>query len=95
MSNRGGKRPGAGRPPMAVTEAKRSFYNSLLTTQEKSERWRTFLFSEDERVAMNALIYVTDREEGKPAQSLKHSGPEGDDPVRVILIGSKGDHAIQ
>jgi hypothetical protein len=44
---------------------------------------------------MNALIYVTDREEGKPAQSLKHSGPEGDDPVRVILIGSKGDHAIQ
>lgn len=78
---------------MAVTEAKRSFYSSLLTQEEKRERWRTYLFSDDQRVGMNALIYVTDREEGKPAQSLKHSGPAGDDPVKVILIGAKGDQA--
>jgi hypothetical protein len=91
----GGKRPGAGAKPRAVAEAKKDFYGSLLTPIERRELWRKYLFSEDNRTGLSALTYITDREEGKAAQSLKHSGPEGDDPVKVMLIGSKGEHAIQ
>lgn len=49
----------------------------------------------DYRVRIDALKYLTNRRDGMPAQALKHSGPEGDDPVKVLLIGSKGEHAIQ
>lgn len=91
----GGRRPGAGAKPRTVTREKIDFYHSLLTQTERYDLWRKHLFSDDPRVALNALVYVTDRELGKAAQSLKHSGPEGDDPVRVILIGKVNGHAIQ
>lgn len=91
----GGRRPGAGAKPLATREAKKNFFGSLLTDAERKELWRKYLFSIDHRIGLSALTYVTDQAEGKAAQALKHSGDEAADPIKVLLIGSKGEHAIQ
>ncbi len=86
---RGGKRPGAGRKSDAFNIAARGFYSSIITSEEKAALFRKFLKSKNLKIALAALTYIIDRDEGKPAQSLKHSGPEGDDPIKVILYGGK------
>lgn len=88
---------------------KRTTAEEILAEIDEKQAWMDLLNAEltipngkeapitvaDNRLRADVLKYLTNRRDGMPAQALKHSGPEGDDPVRVILIGSKDNHAIQ
>ena len=88
----------------------RTTADDVLTTIDEKQTWLDLLSATitipggketgpievpDNRLRADVMKYLTNRRDGMPAQAMKHSGPEGDDPIKVILIGSKGNHAIQ
>jgi hypothetical protein len=87
---KGGKRPGAGRKPKVVTDADRAFYGGILDKKREQEIWGKLLNSEDEAIVIKAIIYLTDKRDGKPAQAIEMTG-EGSSAVRIILHGGKSD----
>jgi hypothetical protein len=72
----GGKRLGAGRRPRDVDKWIRARGLSPATAAEILERaderrvWYRLLHSEDEAIALRALMYLTDRRDGRPAQQI-------------------------
>jgi hypothetical protein len=99
----GGKRPGAGRRPREVEKWIKARGLSPATAAELLERaderrvWYRLLHSEDEAIALRALIYLTDRRDGRPAQQINvtaatvHFTPEEIERARAIArqLGAK------
>jgi hypothetical protein len=79
---RGGKRPGAGRPP-----GKRSAHHQLATDQARTvlaevdtiALWKKFLHSPQVKVAADCLQYLYDRAYGRPAQLIQG----GTAPIKI------------
>lgn len=70
MSSRGGCRPGAGRrkkPPVLV---KKKTAESILSEVDEAALWHELLRSEDQRIVLASLKYLTDRRDGLPPQSI-------------------------
>src|ERR1035438_7310951 len=76
MAGRGGLRRGAGRKSNAAKLIEACFVASWFTAEFQKIKWQSFLESEDERIALDATKYLTDRLFGKAPQSvaLEHSG---------------------
>ena len=76
MAGTGGFRKGAGRKSNASKLMEAGFVASWFTAEFQEIKWKSFLESEDERIALDATKYLTDRLFGKAPQSvaLKHSG---------------------
>lgn len=76
--SRGGKRPGAGRKPSTLKGiAKRlpkETAEILLAEINASAKWRKLANSEDERIVLDTLKYLSDRAYGKAPQSLDVNG---------------------
>lgn len=84
VSRRGGKRPGAGRKPGAQGPSATKMYvrqlldrplpnvraHNVLDLVNEAQLWARLLGSDDERVVMNSLMYLTDRRDGKPTQNI-------------------------
>ena len=67
MAQRGGKRPGAGRKSNAQKAAERDALLARLGDgREQVERWFKLLATEDSRVLLSAMIYLTNRAYGRP-----------------------------
>src|SRR5690348_7197250 len=92
---KGGARPGAGRPPkrkipfapksQAVSVLNKlgsEFHDQKLPTED--ELWLSMLIAKDLRIRLDALKYLTDRRDGKPAQNVEVTGKEGG-PIPVVL----------
>ena len=76
MAGRGGFRKGAGRKSKASRLIEAGFVADWFTPAYQQIKWKSFLESQDERIALDATKYLTDRLFGKAPQSvdLNHSG---------------------
>jgi hypothetical protein len=76
MAGTGGFRRGAGRKSNASKLLEAGFVASWFTAEFQEIKWKSFIESEDERIALDAMKYLTDRLYGKAPHSvaLNHSG---------------------
>jgi len=92
MAGRGGIRKGAGRKSKASRLMEAGFVVSWFTPEFQEIKWKSFIESNDPRIALDALKYLTDRLYGKAPQSLalKHAGDQ-EAPLEVIVrrVGAK------
>ncbi len=88
MAGRGGFRTGAGRKSKASKFLEAGFVADWFTPDYQRIKWKSFLESEDERIALDATKYLTDRLFGKASQTTVLSG-EVDQPLVVHHIGGK------
>jgi hypothetical protein len=51
---------------------------------DQQRMWTKFLYSEDERVSLDAWKYLNDRVHGKPKQAVENTGPNGG-PLELAL----------
>jgi hypothetical protein len=70
MGQNGGRRPGAGRKSKATKLLEAGFAAPFFDEKEQQRHWKSLLASEDEKVRMDAVKYLTDRLYGKAPQSL-------------------------
>jgi len=70
----GGKRAGAGRKPAQPGETPRRYTaEDILGAINEIEEWKPLLQSENEKIKLTALIYLTDRRDGKARQPISAS----------------------
>jgi hypothetical protein len=70
MAGRGGFRRGAGRKSKASKLIQAGFVASWFTAEFQEIKWKSFLESEDQRIAFDACKYLTDRLFGKAPQAV-------------------------
>jgi hypothetical protein len=73
MTN-GGKRQGAGRKPGAAQLIRKATAEAILRKHDQHKAWARFLNSKDEKIALDAWKYMTDRRDGKAVQAIEHMG---------------------
>jgi hypothetical protein len=73
-SKRGGVRPGSGRKSNASKLLNAGFAAPWFTTEFQRTKWLSFLGSDDEKIALDAFKYVTDRLYGKAHQAIDFRG---------------------
>jgi hypothetical protein len=83
MAGTGGKRPGAGRKVGSVISLKKRTAAEILAGVNEQAVWLAFVESDDQNIALKAMIYLTDRRDGKPMQPSEHTGAEGG-PIQII-----------
>src|SRR5713226_5559061 len=70
----GGKRTGAGRKPGKVQKVVRRYTaEDILDAIDEIVEWKPLLQSENEKIKLTALIYLTDRRDGKARQPITGS----------------------
>ena len=86
MAGRGGVRKGAGRKSNASKLLEAGFVADWFTPEFQEIKWKSFVESDDERIALDATKYLTDRLYGKAAHSLdlNHSGKDGG-PLEMVV----------
>jgi hypothetical protein len=70
----GGRRVGAGRPIGAIAKVKKTIATKVLKKAEEQKIWAELLASDDHRIVLDAMKYLTDRRDGKASQPIEHSG---------------------
>ncbi len=72
MASKGGKRPGAGRKPSTLKgiakRLPRETAELLLAEINANAKWAALANSDDERIVLETLKYLSDRAYGKPRQ---------------------------
>jgi hypothetical protein len=84
--SRGGKREGAGRRPGARTEAQQAAIDvakQVLDELDQVAVWKKLCQSKNEKIALGALQYLTDRAHGKARQVI---AGDSEAPVTANLI---------
>jgi hypothetical protein len=76
MAGRGGFRKGAGRKSNAFKLIEAGFVAPWFTADFQGIKWNSLVNSKDEKIALDALKYLTDRLYGKASQALAISGPD-------------------
>lgn len=100
MVQRGGKRPGAGRPKGSSQRATGEQYAQLsaLARGHTKAALRSLVLvatkGESEAARVTAANAILDRGYGKAPQSIEHAGPNGG-PIPVNLIGQLSDEDIE
>jgi hypothetical protein len=88
MAGRGGFRNGAGRKSKASKLIEAGFVADWFTADYQQIKWKSFLESKDERIALDATKYLSDRLYGKASQAMTLSG-DAVEPLIVRHIGAK------
>ena len=91
MAGTGGKRPGAGRKPSTIKGITRKLPKDtaalILAEINANRKWVELAKSEDERISLDTLKYLTDRAFGKAAQSMNIAGELGvETTVRQVVM---------
>jgi len=96
MGQVGGKRPGAGRKPGAVSKAKRELAEMAKEHAEQALAVLAEIMAKGESDAarVSAANSILDRGFGRPFQSLHHSGPAGG-PIATIDAGRISTEALR
>lgn len=79
----GGKRPGAGRKSNASKLLQAGFVATWFTAEFQEIKWKSLVESDDERISLEAIKYLTDRLYGKAAQAINLEQPDG--PLEVVV----------
>ena len=96
-SNRGGTREGAGRKSNAEKLLRAGFVANWFTSEFQQIKWKSLVESDDERISLEAMKYLSDRLFGKPRQELQHTGPQGGPiqaSISVVLVRPNGSDPI-
>ena len=64
----GGARPGAGRKSKPMITIRKVMAEEILSAVDEVELWRQLVASEDLRIRLDSLKYLTDRRGGKASQ---------------------------
>jgi hypothetical protein len=83
MAGTGGFRRGAGRKSKASKLIEAGFVADWFTADHQKIKWKSFLDSKDERIALDAIKYLTDRVYGKASQAVAISDPDGG-PIQFV-----------
>jgi hypothetical protein len=83
MAGKGGAMPGAGRKSNASKLLAAGFIAPYFGAIEQERHWKSLLASDDEKIRMDAVKYLTDRLYGKAPQSMELKG-EMDVVTRVV-----------
>jgi len=88
---KGGRRPGAGRPKGSLCKKKLASVDiatKILVAIDQKKAWMDLMSSNDERIRLEALKYLSDRAYGRPAQSVQLQGDAESFKVVVEHIGA-------
>lgn len=83
-SNSGGPRKNAGRKSKAELLLTAGFAAPWFTAEFQKSKWEQLVASDDERIAIDAMKYLTDRIHGKAKQQMEVTGSEGG-PIRSTV----------
>jgi hypothetical protein len=87
---KGGKRAGAGRKPSTLKGIARKLPKEtaeLLLAEIKAEsKWKKLASSDDERIVLDTLKYLTDRAHGKATQAMEVTGKDGEPIQSAITV---------
>jgi hypothetical protein len=85
---KGGKRAGAGRKPSTLKGIARKLPKEtaeILLAEIKAEsKWKKLAASDDERIVLDTLKYLTDRAHGKATQAMEVTGKDGE-PIQTAI----------
>ena len=84
----GGKRVGAGRPAKAVRIVRKIMSEEILASVDERALWGRLLSSEDDRIRLDTLKYLTDRRDGKAPQSVAVTGHQGSPLLPVAYVNA-------
>ena len=72
----GGARAGAGRKSKPLTAVRKVMAEEILGAVDEVELWKQLVASDDLRIRLDSLKYLTDRRDGKAPQAvdMNHSG---------------------
>lgn len=84
MAGKGGSRPGAGRKTNKVKALAAGFVADFFDLPAQAKLWKSMLASDDERIALEAGKYLTDRLYGKAPQSVDMTS-KGESIAQVIV----------
>ena len=73
-NQRGGARPGSGRKPKAQKLLEAGFVANWFSAEFQEIKWRKLVESEDEKIQLDAMKYLTDRLYGKATQPVDVNG---------------------
>lgn len=93
MTQRGGKRPGAGRKPGRVSAAKRNLSDMAKDYAKAALATLVDVHSDSKAphsARVSAATAILDRAYGKPSQSHEHSGPNGG-PIPTVDLTNVSD----
>lgn len=99
-SRRGGARPGAGRKPRKSAAARGiTPATAAEILERKGERsiWYRLLDSPDDSIVLRAMVYLTDRRDGRPAQQVNITSrtltltPSDLEKARAVVRELRGD----
>ena len=89
MAGKGGKTPGAGRKPSTIKgiakKLPRETAELLLAEINAHSKWVKLSTSDDERIVLETLKYLTDRAHGKATQAVEVAGPDSG-PIQTEMI---------
>jgi hypothetical protein len=95
-SGRGGKRAGAGRKPGKVQKVVRRYTaEDILGAINEIKEWKPLLQSENEKIKITALIYLTDRRDGKARQPVTGSDGGASQHERFDLSKLNGEQLTE
>lgn len=77
MAGTGGVRPGAGRKTNASKLIEAGFVANWFTADFQAIKWKSLAESDDERISIDAMKYLTDRLFGKAKQAVEITGEDG------------------
>lgn len=83
-SNSGGPRKGSGRKSNAEKLLLAGFSAPWFTPEMQKTKWSELINSDDEKIVLEVMKYVTDRLHGKAKQALEHSGKDGE-PIKASV----------
>ncbi|MHB2006840.1 MAG: hypothetical protein ACYCOX_02200 [Acidobacteriaceae bacterium] len=82
----GGARANAGRKPKPRVLIRKASAEAILSGVNETELWHGLLSSEDEKITLEALKYLTNRRDGLPAQSIFTKDVSEHKPLAVEYI---------
>jgi hypothetical protein len=89
MADKGGKRPGAGRKPSTIKGIAKKLPKAsaelLLAEINANSKWVTLANSDDERIQLETLKYLTDRAYGKARQAID-ANVCAEPPIKRIIL---------
>lgn len=84
---KGGKRAGAGRKPSTlkglVKKLGKFDAEALLAKINQNQKWQQLANSEDQRIVLETLKYLSDRAYGKAKQTIEGAGANGEHLVVI------------
>lgn len=90
MAGPGGARPGSGRKTNAAKALAAGFIAPFFDLPTQQKKWESLLASDDEKVVLDAVKYLTDRMYGKAPQAVDMNLGGEVEVIKRVILGKLG-----